>query len=292
MPYRRSYKRRGRYGGRRRNKNRKVSVYTRKGARSQAKQIWRNQSQISAMQSKMKETYTRNFYELTGAKAQTVKPGVVFPLIKPDGWDRIFSTQLRPTTATSTHCRVGNIKIRGIMQIEAGDAVVSCDVYVLQLKEATAAVTRDNLGASLENLMQTGTTSGMAVWNNYYFTNFGNANLEGPTGNMLNPDAFKVRGHRRFMIGDVPYSEVASEATAVTNLRDANKQFEFNLSHPIKLKNPLGANQTGTALSWKTLTVDQIAPHKQLYLAVFVNAVEGTQVFLNWNSVITTFEPS
>lgn len=291
---RRSYRRRGRRFGRRRRKNSKLSVYTKKGSRSQSRQIWKNQSQITALQSKMRETYTRRFYRLTGAKSDMVKPGATYPLIQPNNWEKIFNTQ--PTSANgpgiSTHARINSIDIQGVMQIEEGTGVVSCDVFVLQLQEATAAVTRDNLQADLSGLMQLTTTGSDAIWDNYYLSWYGSGVIEGPTGLKLNPDAFKVRAHRRFMLGDVAYTDVAADANYVTNIKDANKPFHFKLRHPIKLQNPLGQSTTGTGLSWKTLDTDQIAAHKQLYLVFFVNAVEGTEVFMNFNATISVNEPT
>lgn len=294
MPYRRYRKRRGRRYGRRR-RNRKVSVYTKKGSRSQARQIWRNQSQISGLQRKIKDTYTREFYELTGNASSMNLPGQVWPLIVPNNWTRLFSTQ--PTSANgpgiSTHCKLNSIKVRVYMAVELGTTVTSCDFYVLQLPEKTAAVTRDNLGAGLENLMQTNTAGTEAVWSSYYFNDFGNALLQGPFGNMLNPEAFKVRAHRRFMIGDVPYSQADDDDNVyVHNIKDGNKQFEFNLRHPIKLANPLGQSTAGTGLSWRTIDIDQIAPHKQLYLACFVNTKEGETIFCNWNACISVNVPT
>ena len=299
MPYRRRYGRYGRRSHYRRRmgarRNKKISLYTRRGAKSQARQIWRNQSQISGLQSKMKEAYTRQFYEMTGNATSLNLPGQVWPLIVPSNFARIFSTQ--PTSAngpgTPIHARLNNLKVRIQMGVELGTTVTSFDVYILQLHEKTAAVTRNNLGASLENLMQTDTAGTAAVWSNYYFTDFGNAHLEGPYGNMLNPDAFKIRAHRRFMMGDVPYSQADDDDNVyVHNIKDANKQIEFTIPHPIKLMNPLGANTSLTGLSWKSLTVDQIAPHKQLYLAIFSNGKEGTTTFVNWNSCISVNVPN
>lgn len=294
MPYRRRYSRRGRRFGRRRRKNSKLTVYTRKSARSQARQIYKNQTQITAIAHKLKDTYTREFYELTGAEDNMVKPGAVFPLIKPVDWARIFNTQPEGGyLGHSTHARLGNIQIRGQMSIDGGDSVVSCDVFVLQAQKTTAGVVRDNLGASWENLMQKSMATNDAVWNNYYFNWYGSAALEGPYGLRLNPEAFKIRGHRRFMLSNTAESGTAiAPGAPVTNIKDANKPFMFNLNHPIKIKNPLGANTTGAGLTWKTLTVDQIKSDQQLYLACFVNAVEGTEVFLNWNATFSVKVPT
>lgn len=286
-----SGRRRGRRYGRRR--NRKVSVYTRKGSKSQAKQIWKNQSQITALQTKVKEASTRNFYGLTMADGVITDPGKVYPLINPVGWERLFNTQ--PTGVASfhsTHGRVGNIHIRGTMSIEEGTTVNSVDIYVLQAKEAAAAVTVQNIGFNGENLMQK-TLTGDLTWNKYYYFSYGTAGFEGDYGPIMNPAAFKIRAHRSFQIGNVAHSSsVVGEEVPVTNIRDANKKFDIKLSHPIKLKNPLGQNTVGTALSWHDITTSQIDPTKQLFLAVFVNAVEGSEVFFNAHATFSVTEPN
>lgn len=284
--------RRGRNNRRRRNT--KVSVYTRKGSRSQARQIWKNQSQITSLRSKVKDASTRNFYGLTMADGVIVDPGKVYPLINPSGWERLFNTQ--PTGVASfhsTHCRMGNIRIRGTMSIEEGTQVNSVDIYVLQCKEDTAAVTVQNIGDSGENLMQKSATTGNLEWNKYYYFSYSSAALEGAYSPIMNPAAFKIRAHRSFQISDAAHTVPAIEdAVAVTNIGDANKRFDISLTHPIKLKNPLGQNTSGTALSWHDMNASQIDPTKQLFLAIFVNAVEGSEVFFNAHATISVTEPN
>lgn len=292
MPFNRSYKRR-RGRNNRRQRNTKVSTYTKRSSRSQASQIWRNQSQINTLRTKVKDASTRNFYGLTMADGVITDPGKVYPLINPSGWERIFNTQ--PTGVASfhsTHCRMGNIHIRGTMSIEEGTQVNSVDIYVLQCKEDTAAVTVQNIGDSGENLMQKSATTGNLEWNKYYYFSYSSAALEGAYSPIMNPAAFKVRAHRTFQLGDVTYSGAAVDIEPVHNIGDANKRFDIKLSHPIKLKNPLGQNTSGTALSWHDMNASQIDPTKQLFLAIYVNAVEGSEVFFNAHATFSVTEPN
>jgi len=285
MPYRR----RGGARGKKRRRNSKTTVYSRKGSRSQARQIWKNQSQITALQSKMRDTYTTNYYGMNGHKSDTVYPGYISPLINPAAWDPIFNAD--PLSSdSSTHCRLSTIDIKGLIQIEAGSSVVQVDLFVLQLQKDTAGVTRQNIGADGGDLVDF-TTLGDGKWNRKYYYNTGNAATEGRRGTIMNPKAFKVRAHRSFQLGNFAYSDLGGNEE-VTNIKDANKNFHIKLSHPIKLANPLGENLTGQDLSWRSIIVDQIQADKQLFMFMSVNSVEGTQVFIDWNATFRVAEPA
>lgn len=285
MPYRRSYRRRGR----RRRRNSKARVYSKKGARSQARQIWKNQTQITALQSKMRDTYTVNYYGMEGTSATVIYPGYITPLIVPATWDPIFNAD--PLSSDSaTHCRLSTIDIKGLVQMEDGSSVVQCDLFVLQLQKNTAGVTRQNLGSDGGDLMEK-TTLGDAKWNKKYLYNTGNASVEGRRGTIMNPKAFKIRAHRSFQIGNFAYSDLGANEE-VTDIKDANKPFHIKLSHPIKLANPLGENLTGQDLSWRSIIVDQIDADKQLFLFLACNAVEGTKLFIDWNATFRVNEPA
>ena len=236
----------------------------------------------------MKDTYTTNYYAMSDHKSETVYPGYITPLINPSGWSPIFNSD--PLTSdSSTHCRLSTIDIKGLIQIEEGDAVVQVDLFVLQLQKDTSGVTRQNIGAGGADLVAI-TTLGDAKWQGKYLYNTGNAALEGRRGTIMNPKAFKVRAHRHFQLGDFPYT-TAPAPSEVTNIGDANKNFNIRLTHPIKLANPLGENLTGQDLSWRNIILDQVDADKQLFLFMSVNAVEGTQVFIDWNAVYRVNEP-
>lgn len=289
MPYRRYGRRYGRRNNRRR-RNKKASVYSQKGGRAQSRQIWKNQSQISALQSKMKETFTTNYYGFSGHAPAVTYPGYISPLIVPSSWDPIFNSD--PLSSDSaTHARMSTIDIKGLIQIEEGDAVVQVDLYVLQLQPDTAAVTRQNLGSDGSDIIEV-TVLGDGKWNKKYYYNTGSSSLEGRRGTIMNPKAFKVRAHRHYQLSNFVQTEPLGSGTDTTNLKDANKYFNIKLSHPIKLANPLGENLTGQDLSWRSMIVDQIAAHKQLFLYMSVNAVEGTEVYIDWNAVFRMNEPS
>lgn len=291
MPGRRTYRRRRHRNLRRRRKNTKLSVYTRKGARSQSRQIWKNQTQITALRAKVKQTYTRNFYSAGVSFPSIVYPGSIAPLVDPGSWQGVFSTQAGGQHSYENHARLGHCHIRGMVQVETGTAVSSVDIYVLQLPKATAQQTRAQLGELLVNLTQVN-IDGQGTWNNRYYYNYGTATLEGRRGTMMNPRAFKIRAHRRFLVGDEAFTTVAGEGTSVTNIKDSNKPFDIKLTHPIKLEIPVGTLPDGTARSWKTMSATDIPDHQQLYLFISANSVEGTQLFCNFNYIWSVSEPN
>jgi len=191
------------------------------------------------------------------------------------------------------HCKFNRMDLKGLIQIEGGDSVVLVDIFILQLKKDTATQTRADLGDDLSGLTDVYETTGQGKWNNRYYYNTGNAVLEGRRGTMVNPDAFTVKQHRQFMVGDNAESGSAlAPSTKVTNIKDGNKPFSFKFNHPIKLDVAVGTDMAGATASWKNLTDQEIEPNKQLYMWVSCNAVEGTELFLDYNMITSVNEPS
>jgi hypothetical protein len=183
--------------------------------------------------------------------------------------------------------------IKGLIQIQGGDSVVMVDVYVLQLKKETAEQTRTDLTDDLSDLTTLFAASGQGKWNGRYYYNTGNALLEGRRGTMMNPDAFNIRAHRSFMVGDKAESGTALDpGEDVDNISDANKPFSIRITHPIKLEVAVGQDQGGAAHTWKNLQTAEVEPSKQLYMFVSCNAVEGTELFVDWNMITSVNEPT
>lgn len=294
MPAGRNYKRRGRGRYGRRNKNKKLTVYTRKGRTAQARQIWKNQSQISHLAERMKQTYTTSYFTMSGHNGSIEYPGYVFPLIDPGSLQPIFNAQHGGANSYGSHARLNWIDLKGIVQIEQGDAVVSVDLFLMRMRPDAAEQIKADLGPLLNGLTQVNTLPpNDGTYNGTFYHNSGNAALEGRQFTMMNPKAFEVLHKRSFLVGDVPYSQVFSaEPAETTNIKDANKPFHFRIPYPIKLSNPVGVLPTGTTQSWKTMAATEVPSHKQLFLFASVNAVENTSVFLDWTVVASVNEPN
>jgi len=285
------FARRRNYGRRRGKKNTKLSLYTRKGAKSQARQIWKNQKQITALSRQLSQSYSRYFYSTTGHSSTVTYPGIVFPLVSPATMAPCFNSPYVRTYGS--HCKYNFMDIKGLVQIQGGDSVVMVDIYVLQLNKQTAEQTRTDLTDDLSDLTTLFSASGQGKWNGRYYYNTGNALLEGRRGTMMNPDAFNIRAHRSFMVGDKAESGTALDpGEDVDNIKDANKPFSIRIPHPIKLEVAVGQDQGGAAHTWKNLQTAEVEPMKQLYMFVSCNAVEGTELFVDWNMITSVNEPT
>lgn len=292
MPSRRTYKRRGRGGTRRRGKNKKLTVYTRKGSKAQARQIWRNQSQITSLTKRMKQTYTTNYYAMTGHKSTIEYPGYIFPLIDPGSLQPIFNSQAGGANSYGPHATLNWLDLQGIVQIESGDAVVSVDLFLMRMRPAVAEQVKADLGPLLANITQVNTLPpNNGTFNGTFYHNSGSANLEGRQFTMMNPKAFEILQKRSFMVGETSFTEIA-DPTTVTNIKDANKPFHMRIPYPIKLENPVGILPGGTTQSWKTMAAEEVPSHKQLFLFASVNATAGTEVFVDWSLVASLNEPN
>ena len=294
MPYRRTYKRRNNRRYRRGGKNKKLSVYTRKGSRSQARQIWKNQSQISSLARRMKQTYTTNYYAFSGHNGSVEYPGYSFPLIDPGLAQPIFNSQAGGANSYGPHAKINWIDLQGVVQMEQGDAVVAVDLFVFRLRPDAAEQIKADLGNNLEQLTQRNTLPPEdGTFNGKFYHNTGSAALEGRQFTMLNPKAFDIIQKRHFLVGDVPYSQVFSaEPAETTNIKDANKPFHFRIPYPIKLDNPIGVLPSGTSQSWKTMAASEVPSHKQLFFFASLNAVENTSVFIDWTVRMSVNEPN
>lgn len=292
----RSYRRRNN-GLKRRAKNRKrntkLTLYTRKGSTSQARQIWKNQSQITSLQRRMKQTYSTNYYTMSGQNRAVVYPGYIFPLIDPGSLFPIFNSQSGGANSYASHAQMNWIDFRGIVQVETGDAVVSVDVFLMRMRPEVAEQVKADLGPLLNNITQVNTLPPEdGTYNNKFYHNKGSANLEGRQFTMMNPRAFEVLQKRSFIVGDKPFTEVAAGGPEVTNIGDANKQFHMRIPYRLKLDNPVGSLPGGTTQSWKTMAATEVPSHKQLFCFVSCNAIEGTELFVDWTTVQCINEPN
>jgi len=293
MPYRRYFGRRRRRNNRGR-RNTKLSLYTRKGAKSQAKQIWKNQTQITTLQKRIKQTYTTNYYTMSGHKSDVVYPGYIFPIIDPGSLQPIFNGQAGGANSYGPHAKLNWLDLKGIVQIEAGDSIVSVDLFLMRMRPNVAEQVKADLGPLLNNITQVNTLPPFnGTYNGTMYHNAGNAALEGRQFTMMNPKAFEILQKRSFIMGDVPYSTAGvPDVQAVTNVKDPNKPFHMRIPYPIKLENPVGVLPGGSTQSWKTMAATEVPSHKQLFLYASVNAVEGTQVFVDWTVVASINEPN
>ena len=281
----RSYRYRGKrnYGRRGRRMPSKLNIYTRKGASSQANQIYKIARSVRMLRRKVNNTTKRETYRLEGHSSGIVYPGQAWPMIDPNKWNPVFSAQPAITANMPTKVQMKGIRIQGLAQIEEGDAVVQCCVYVVSLKSTSAGYT-DQATIQMSNYMGLNTGTGTGTFNNRLYYAAGSAALEGKWGFQLNPKAFNIHAKREFMLGQSPFTEaLAVDPDKVSNISDANKRIDIKFAHDVTINSAIGQGQGGGSSSWKQLNPSQIQEDKQLYLLFHCNAKEGTSVFFDWH---------
>lgn len=219
----------------------------------------------------------------------------MFKLINPVNWIPLFNSH-RPGTlgvggAYTSKAQVGNIQIKGIVQIESGIQVQQVDLYCVRLKQDTCNSTLTDTG-DLNNLFDVNTLPpNDARFDGQYFAQTGSGTLEGRHMTFLNRKAFTVLGHRHFQVSNKSYTTaaLADDAVAVTNVADANKPFSFNIKNNFELEVPT-TMATEVSKSWKTMDTSDISPTDQIVLLMFSNGVEGSSCFIDWNMVVDVKE--
>lgn len=81
------------------------------------------------------------------------------------------------------------------------------------------------------------------------------------------------------MVGDYAFEDLSADATAVTNIRDANKNHRIRITkHNPTLKRTFGTDAAGAQKEWKDLTVNDVNVTDQLFVLFFNNATADQQV--------------
>lgn len=270
---RRRYYRRGRYKPRRK-VPRKTTIYSRKGAKAQARQIHTLSKTVDSLNDKMKEQFCHNYYCLAGSE-NVGQAGYAAPLIEPTQWVRTFQG-----TDLMDHCEscyLTNMKVRCWAQVELGTQVISCLCAIVSLKEPRAVQTYHRTGD-----MNGAKLVGNDAVNGEFTYSAPIGLAEGAAMWKINPDLFEIHDIHRFKVGDVPFTQPAVDYKAVSNIEDANKEFVLN-ARIGRTKLEQGYRQLGGG-GWKTINhstgVDRA---RQRYLLLFTNATDADTVAFRWN---------
>lgn len=255
---------------------RKASIYGRKGASAQARQIYTLSKTVRSLDTKMKEQYCSNVYCYSGS-ADVNDHASTVPLIAPQVWDATFqNTNMR---RNAEMCYLSNMKVRCWAQIEnVGDhQVISCMAAIVSLKEPRSDQTYHRTNNMNGNqLVGSGAVNGKFV----YTANIGT--LEGRALFKFNPELFEIHSARYFKVGNVAQT-AAAEPVFVTNIEDSNREFTLDAKVG-RMKLQQGYRPAdGTSVGWKALTsATGVERHKQRYLILLTNAKEGNTVAWRW----------
>jgi len=264
-------------------RNTKLGTSTRKGATSQAVQIYQNQKQINRIEKRLTDTYDRNWYKAHHNYSSLGWPGTCFPLIDPSKLVGIFNTQPTAHANYSNKAKLTSLTFEGIVQTANlfNAQVIQVDMYVVKLRKATATNTVRSLGPDMANLL----TDHLNLippkieleQNQIYFDLNGTASEESPAAPMLNPKVFRIMAQRHFMLGDRAFTNSVNEGT-VTNIGDANKKFKFQFNgldidlNPGVNKERATFGSTGySGRTWKDMSSDDVPDTEQLYFLMFHN---------------------
>ncbi len=280
MPYNKGYTRRRPYRRRRAPAKRVRSIAWKKPtAMNQKKQIYTLQKQVNALRRKTASAFQYTKFDMAVATTDLLPPITrsastddafnVFPLMKPNIWTEIFSTN--ETVVQQKECLVTNVRIEAYFTPKNSTTALTqkwVNVWLVSLhKEAAAHILHDT-----NNLVTTENNDGLNATNQgeYYYTR--NSNAPFSSMPLLNPKVFKIHQHRRFTIANIIQEEaqggVAEEDVPVVDYNLVTKRIQMNQRLGTKL-----ATQTGTAGSaenWKELDEEDTEQTDRLYLITHI----------------------
>lgn len=275
--------RRRRYGRRRRfNRVRKYQAYSRTGRRSQGRQIYKLQRQITAVRRKVRANteWTQWKYQngddtiTHGLAPESTWQPYVWELTNPAAWSPCFQTGTPQLVQSVFRGRSMGLEYM-VQQNEIGDdssaAGDPCTVsiFIVKLKKETAK----------QFLNQSANGTVLVHDTHFVQTDMGLAQGEGMV--MLNKGIFDIIHLDRFIIGA---QTTYFADTQTTNLRDNNHRRYKRLPYRNVIK-------SGTITPWKNMGSNQLESTDRVFLYMFHNAwgtpTREMQLSFNANLIIT-----
>lgn len=276
MPYtrrrRRTYRRRSRAPT-------KTYIYSRKGAKSQAKQIYSLSKMVKRHDTKIRDRaqYVQFKTSMHGNYGHGVAPSstwqpVIKRMINPSsGWTPVFQTPTLSGNDKPNKFRGRSIGTEHLIQLSdpvgsEGDPVTFTLFCVTLRKEAAKQFMND-------------TSGGTVLIQNQHFTQTSLGLIQGAGMVFLNKGIFKIRYCKRFMLGSNIDFNDSTENTS--NLRDNNMRLYHKLSYPNVIK-----SNTGTK-GYEQMDQGEIEETDQVFYYLFHNAYEAQEIFWSLNAIIT-----
>lgn len=277
---------RRRYGRRRNRRVKKSTALARKGARAQASQILTLQRQVDRIRRNTKDNtkYTQYQYPLSMNVGALTGPDFgVWNLINPHSWSPIFQTRSSAVLGvTPDKFRGRSIGLEMMFQIGQLSTVpedpsqdpVTCTMFIVSLrKEVAKQFVHD-------------TSNGVDLEEGVHYAKANMGTLQGSGMVFLNKGIFKIRHCRRFMIGGVT-NFYQGEDAHTANLKDNNRRVYIRLPYRNLIKDDGPDARTAGGSGFRTLTLDDVEPHDQLYVYVFANSYADQSVAVHGNMVVT-----
>jgi hypothetical protein len=208
-------------------------------------------------------------------------PYKVQTLINPTTWQQIFQTTADNKESIQYNLKSINAEVMVQIENEVVEATpITCTYFVVSLKKEVAQewCERTQNGTTLlGGIDYSMSTMGLTV----------NAGLT-----HLNPDIFNIHYEKKFIVGDVPYygavlpTYETTGSMPVSNIKDANKRFEWKIPFKKILRSVQAGKISQTSLGWGHLTEAQVEPTDRLYCFLFNNAPTGTDLFWSQSTII------
>lgn len=251
----------------------------RKGARRNRAKTRVDRRQDRAIQKLLRQQYRLSQYSFRGEGVDSYQS---YPLIQPNNWNPIFQSNFRANN--TDRCFINNIDIHanitvGVSGVASYNPMHYC-IFVVSLHKEARLQTIQRLSPLLTNPQEDidytfntiGATVGQAQWR-------------------LNPAIYNIHAMRRGMVGNYSFEDVVADATAVSNIEDANKNHHMNVKWKRRVKRAVGQDINGNPLEWKDMTVNEVNPADQLYILFFNNATADQAVSFAWSLQANTKVP-
>lgn len=245
-------------------------------AQNQKKQIMNLQKQVSTLKKKTNQTFQYTKFDMAITTQDLLPPITrstedtdafnVFPLMQPNAWTEIFSTN--ETVIQQKMCYVTNLRIEAYFTPKNSTTPLTqkwVNVWLVSLHKEAAAQCLNQTN----NLITTQNNNGLNAQKQgeFYYTR----NSNGPYSSMplLNPKVFKIHQHRRFSLGNIMQEEAQLEDDVpVVDYHLVTKRILMNQKLNTKIATQTGIH--GVAETWKDLNQFQIEQTDRLFIITHV----------------------
>ena len=264
------------------------SIRSRKGARSQQKQLLSLQRQVRRNATKLKDVtqFSQFYIPLAGTDTTTssLTDGSfeVTQLIRPNQWGAIFQTN--PLTGSGgaltspNKCRFRSMDLQFVFSPTDSELALTARIVRLWVVKLKAETAQQTLADTLD-MTTTGFNSAVAANANYVY----DTNVNGGYKTMikLNPAAFTILGYREFQLANI--MELTGTTEDDTDITSAPAIKKCRMK--IKLSNLLKVNHGG----WREMLQTNVMPEDRYYVMTHVGGWDGGTSAANGVTMDTNF---
>ena len=287
-----------RYGkrGKARKRVSKLDARSNTGRKAQSRQIQKLQKQITRIDRQVTDTIQYRQYSLadhttlagTGEERDTTNYSVL-NLVNPASWLPIFQTPSQMESLSPNKFRGRSMGLEIVYELEnpeAATAPITGTTFICSLRKEVAQQFQD------------ATTHGAGMQNQVHFFKSAMSSEVLPTEGQgdgmvfLNKGIFKIRYVKRWTIGGKtnfqPFVVDTDDVAVTTSLRDNRRRLYVKMPYRNLLKSDGPDSRTVTSTGgFRTLTLDTLEPHDQLYLFTFANNYGDQVLSISYSAIFT-----